>query len=370
MKFFLPFWFSDYIHEKFDPWDPDGKGKGRKKFIWEIPWDKLPFDGLLVSRFNIEKQKFWKKQLEQKGVHVALNLPSYVPVFGDCGAWGYLNEKEPPYKPKETLEFYKKMKFTYACTIDHIILPSTYEQRYERLEITLRNAEQMKQLWDSNRDHYSFELVGVVQGWDPESYYESTKEILSMNFTYIALGGQARSPSIVTHKILKKCSPLWLGKGIKVHIFGLARWNLFDSYSKFGITSFDNAYHRRAWLSKTNNYEVDGKAYTALRIPKKKIKNKKSLEKIFKKLKEFDEGNINSNELLRFLYNYDPEGVGRFKKEYFTTLRDRPWEKCRCPLCKEIGIHICIFLGNERNMRRGFHNLWNFYREFKKRYSD
>ncbi len=51
--------------------------------------------------------------------------------------------------------------------------------------------------------------------------------------------------------------------------------------------------------------------------------------------------------------------------EYQETLRERPWEKCDCPICREHGIQVCIFRGNDRNRRRGFHNTRRFYDEFE-----
>lgn len=50
---------------------------------------------------------------------------------------------------------------------------------------------------------------------------------------------------------------------------------------------------------------------------------------------------------------------------YFDTLQARPWERCSCPLCTEHGIEVCIFRGNDRNRRRGFHNTRRFYDEFE-----
>ncbi|WP_248908172.1 DUF6884 domain-containing protein [Halocatena marina] len=51
-------------------------------------------------------------------------------------------------------------------------------------------------------------------------------------------------------------------------------------------------------------------------------------------------------------------------EEYQETLKSRPWEKCDCPVCTENGVEVCIFRGNDRNRRRGFHNTRRFYDEF------
>ncbi|WP_435344857.1 DUF6884 domain-containing protein [Haloarchaeobius sp. HRN-SO-5] len=49
---------------------------------------------------------------------------------------------------------------------------------------------------------------------------------------------------------------------------------------------------------------------------------------------------------------------------YQQTLQNRPWEQCECPICIENGVEVCIFRGNDRNRRRGFHNTRRFYDEF------
>ncbi|QSW98186.1 hypothetical protein SAMN05444422_1045 [Halobiforma haloterrestris] len=51
-------------------------------------------------------------------------------------------------------------------------------------------------------------------------------------------------------------------------------------------------------------------------------------------------------------------------EEYQRTLQNRPWEKCDCSICTENSIEVCIFRGNDRNRRRGFHNTRRFYDEF------
>jgi len=50
---------------------------------------------------------------------------------------------------------------------------------------------------------------------------------------------------------------------------------------------------------------------------------------------------------------------------YRKTLRSRPWDRCSCPICDDLGIEVTIFRGNNRNRRRGFHNTYEFYQQFK-----
>ena len=379
LLFFLPFWW-DHVYSDFDPWTDTWTADDKhSRFLWELG-PNPPFDGILFSRVKVESNKSRVKEIKKAGgIRNYLRLPKNVPLFGDCGAFGYINQDKPPFDPLETLDFYESMQYDLGCTVDHLIVKATEDQKYERFELTLRNAEKMMNKWSSG--NYSFQLVGVAQGWDPESYYNAVKELLDMNFEYIALGGLVRTntPGIV--KVLKKCHELWKGKNIKVHVFGVGRWSIFPYYLKYGITSFDTAYHRRAWLSGRENYELNGKGYTAIRIPLSDPKGKRRIpeeQRVFDILKEFVEGKATPEKVIDALKAYEEKLVklgiekeNRFERikgleeDYLRTLKERPWEKCDCPICKEIGIHVCIFRTNERNMRRGFHNLLQFYRRFQ-----
>ncbi|MFC7198042.1 queuine tRNA-ribosyltransferase tRNA-guanine transglycosylase [Halospeciosus flavus] len=57
-------------------------------------------------------------------------------------------------------------------------------------------------------------------------------------------------------------------------------------------------------------------------------------------------------------------GDDHLLEEYQETLRNRPWETCECRICEKHGIEVCVFRGNDRNRRRGFHNTRRFYDQF------
>ena len=59
-------------------------------------------------------------------------------------------------------------------------------------------------------------------------------------------------------------------------------------------------------------------------------------------------------------------------KELFTMteritpmLSKQPWKKCECEICRSIGIEVAIFRGNNRNRRRGVHNLHVYGKRLK-----
>ena len=55
-------------------------------------------------------------------------------------------------------------------------------------------------------------------------------------------------------------------------------------------------------------------------------------------------------------------GDAQYVAGYRRTLIDRPWRRCTCPICSTIGIDVAIFRGNDRNRRRGFHNMHQFHK--------
>ena len=377
--FFLPFWW-DHVYSGFDPWtDRWTSDSEHYKFLWELN-DKVPFDGVIFSRVRVEASQSKLRKIEEAGgIRNYLRIPGGYSLFGDCGAFGYIEDEKPPYDPLETLEFYERMQYNLACTVDHLIVKATEEQKYRRLEITLKNAEEMMSRWSSG--NYSYELIGVAQGWNPQSYRDSVKQLLDMNFKYVALGGLVRSRTPEIIRVLRACYPLWRNKAIKVHVFGVARWNLFPAYKRYRITSFDNAYHRRAWLSSKNNYELNENGYTAIRVPLTHPRSKKRIpeeQRVFDVLKLYCEGKAKPEDVIKALKSYEEKLVvlglekeNRFarlkglEQDYLRTLNERPWEKCTCSICSNFGVHVCVFRTNERNMRRGFHNLYQLYRRFQ-----
>ena len=57
----------------------------------------------------------------------------------------------------------------------------------------------------------------------------------------------------------------------------------------------------------------------------------------------------------------------RRMENYRRTLIDRPWAKCDCAVCRDVGVEVVIFRRNDRNRRRGFHNVRDFYRNLRDR---
>jgi len=216
----------------------------------------LNCDGILVSKSVLENNKKKKEIAGTLGIHNYLRLPRNVPVIGDCGAFSYIADQNPPYDTDEILNFYERLDFDYGVSIDHLIVPailkkkrfykkegndwvkidgnkfneyleihntSVYKsrkayrqeklfeegftlaeetyldeiERQRRYELTIKNAQDF--IKGHKKGPYSFVPIGAVQGWDPDSYAHAVKEYQKMGYNYIAIGGLVKSK---THEIL------------------------------------------------------------------------------------------------------------------------------------------------------------------------
>ena len=52
--------------------------------------------------------------------------------MGDCGAFNYVHEEEPPYSVDEVFDFYEECGFDYGISVDHIILGVHPDRRVVR----------------------------------------------------------------------------------------------------------------------------------------------------------------------------------------------------------------------------------------------
>ena len=380
MLFYLPDWDDrvdreyDFEHDRHsikhnrDPYLYDA-------YIWEI-YDEVPLDGVLVSRVIVENNKRKKSAIMIRGIRKYLRLPSKYPILGDCGAWGYMNQDKPPYDPKETIDYYVKAGFNEGVTVDHLIVPQYAEKKEERMKITFKNGIEGFNYWKEKYKEV-LDLLVAVQGWSIEDYLTMFKDYYNHGIRMFAFGGLARSTTAFIEKLLLKLIELIKGlsdRPSRIHFFGIARPKLFPLFrdlEELGVTvSFDSAgFLRRAWLSSKANYcTLSGKTYTAIRIPFANTPLLRRYElKALETLRKYDRGEASLDETIKALEEYERtrKSGKNFLKYYLVTLRDKPWKKCPCKICREIGVEIIIFRGNNRNRRRGFHNVWVFYNLFK-----
>ena len=341
-------------------------------------FDSPNYDGLLMSRVVAEKSAKKKVRINQLGVHRLLRVPREYPVMGDCGAFGYINETVPPYTTADVLDYYSRLDFDLGVSVDHLIVTATEENKKFRYDLTIANAEDF--LKEHRKRRLDWTPIGAVQGWDPKSYAKAAKNYVDMGYTYIGLGGLVRSSTKNILAVLQEVSEV-VPQEVSLHLFGLARLNAINEFAKFGVNTVDSAsYLRQAWMRDSQGYLTTQGSYSAIRVPEigKSFRAKRMLEEsgvshktataleksALNALRRLDKGKCSVRACLDAVFEYEVlfgRETAKHETNYQKTLSEKPWKKCSCPICSEVGIEVVIFRGNNRNRRRGFHNTFVFY---------
>ena len=407
--YFFPDW-DDYVTEPFLHETENESGLEKtKQYAHEVfGADATPYDGMLVSLAQLYTGKGALSRLKADTVkktdlRKAMKIPERLLLFGDCGAFSYASKDKPPFTPEEAASLYHRFGFDVGASVDHIPLAEivikndkgelvrqvlTKSKRRCRMQLTAQNAEAF--LATCKRHRYKFVPVGVIQGLNTESYVHYVHEYLDMGYQHIALGGLVPKPD---SEILAICSAVRQAiqnrtriekENVWLHLFGILRPMIQPSFRLLGVSSFDSAsYLRKAWLRSDQNYlAADGSRwYSSIRVPlssskrlKEAAKEKNISEERLSEmemrcllaLNNFDGSHKAHLEVMESVNNYGPLLQRRgednhFFEKYNQLLNDRPWEKCHCEVCRNLGIDIVVFRGAGRNKRRGFHNTWVLY---------
>ncbi|MDI1319532.1 MAG: tRNA-guanine transglycosylase DpdA [bacterium] len=406
MQFYLPD-AQDLVDPNFD-FVREERGIDRMRhrtdaYAHEL-FERPPYDGMLVSKAIVKTRYTLAQQqrLLRLGVRKFLRLDESIGskdmrVIGDCGAFSYRDEVEPPYTVEEVVQFYDQAAFTYGISVDHVILafcpdwdkrgakkdPAAAEA-HRRRELTLTLAADFMKKSSKCR----FSPMGVAQGWSPASYSDSVVQLQKMGYDYIAMGGMVPLKTDEIMQVMEAVSQVRKGK-TRFHLLGVTRLDRILDLTRYGAASFDStAPLLQAFKSDKDNYQTKSTNYIALRIPQvdanAKLKARILAGEISQStairlergaltaLRKYAETDTPLDEVLQLLMQYtllfDETIQGsRIKTEareqqYRKTLLARPWENCPCEVCQKVGHEVIIFRGAERNRRRGFHNLDNFYR--------
>ncbi len=363
-----------------------------------------PYDGILVSkgivdgtggessgRYTVAQ----RHRLLRVGVREFFRLGDIkLETMGDCGAFSYVREKRPPFSAREVIDFYIQCGFDYGLSVDHVILgynaeldaalpgiEAVPEEWRERQQITFELAEEFMRL--SQGQACRFTPVGIAQGWSPASYARAVEELQNLGYRYVAMGGMVPLKSHEILACLQKVKPI-LRPDVSVHLLGVTRLDRIEEFRRLGVVSFDSTSPlRQAFKDDKDNYYTAGRTYCALRVPQiegnAKMRNRitagevnqteaRRLERgCIDALERFDQGECQAEEVVSALRAYELVHDGRTDRSatYAEILRDLPWRACPCEICRRLGIHVMMFRGAERNRRRGFHNLFVFYRRLR-----
>lgn len=411
LQYFIPEWDDlvdpdyDFINEVHSGGTPDWSNEVFAHQLYPGP----NYDGILISREVIKKNPKKELRLNRMGVHGYCRVPHNFPIMGDCGAFGYKDDPHPRYTTGEMLDYYTNLGFNFGVSVDHLILNDKQKDRYQ---LTINNAVEF--LSEHKKRGLPWTPIGAVQGYDVQSYARAAEQYVQMGYQYIALGGLVRSKTTDVLKIAEEVVKV-VPKSVKIHLFGLARLDASRVFKKLGITSVDSASHlRKAWMGAKDNYwTLDGKHYAAIRIPEvgkshqangmisKGMVTEAELRRIeqasLEAVRLYDRGILTSGRVIEVLQEYDEKMIHydlmkqqddnkkreqkgeppkkivlrpSMLKEYQRTLEAMPWKQCPCTLCREHGVEVILFRGNNRNRRRGFHNTFVFYRLLNQSASD
>lgn len=408
--YFLPDW-DDYVREPFvhETDDEANLVVQDKRYAHEIFGAKrTPYDGILVSLAQIYAGKGMLSRVDAEtasrdDLREQMKIPKDLLLLGDCGAFSYASEEKPPFSPEQAARLYERLGFDMGASVDHIPLSEivveddkghlvrqalTENERRQRMRLTARNAERF--LAARRQHRYKFVPLGVIQGLDAPSFVRYVHDYIDMGYQHIALGGLVpKSDSeivaiccavraAIQSRTRQEKQNVWL------HLFGILRPKIQSVFRLMGVSSFDSAsYLRKAWLRSDQNYLApDGSRwYTAIRVPissSKRLREsadrrniseselRKMETRCLQALRVFDGSTETHREIVESVNAYGPllERRGEdnhFVEKHKTLLIDRPWEKCRCQVCRDMGIDVAVFRGAGRNKRRGFHNTWVFY---------
>lgn len=381
IHYFVPDWDDlvdpDYDFER-EEYSLSGSGWMGGVFAHQIyDFEEEPcYDGILVSRSTLEKRTGSDKRhyLYRYGIHHYLRVPRRFPVLGDCGAFSYAGEDEPPFETEDVIDYYSRLGFDYGVSVDHLaIVVSDEDERQKRKNITLRNAEAF--LREHRAAGLPWKPIGAVQGWTPETYADAAQKTVTMGYDYIAIGGIVR---LSTKRILRILEAVHeaVPEHVRIHLFGIARPEATKRFAELGVVSVDSASPlRRAFLDGKKNYwTLDQSVFAAIRIPYPKryvdeaalLEAKRLEQACLEAVRACDAGEAAAEErALRLLGEYHqlvrpdkPDMLGHYE----AMLHFKPWKKCPCKICQTCGVEVAIFRGNDRNRRRGFHNTYVFYR--------
>ncbi len=357
--------------------------------------DPPPYDGLLISKPIVDGlpgagAKYTEAQrlrLHREGAKRFFRLNQNdldLKIMGDCGAFTYVREREPVYTVEEVLDFYEECGLDLGIAMDHLIFgydaamdakssTDVPEQWRFRQDLTVELAAEFLQLHRSQGCR--FEPIAVAHGWSPLSYARAVTALQDIGYHRIALGGMVplKTPDILD--TLKAVS-VALDPGAQLHLLGVTRTTHVQTFAGLGVTSFDSTSpFRQAFKDETDNYYTLDGSFVALRIPqvdgntrlRKQVtaglvdqRSARRLERdCLNGLRRYDTGGAGMESVLATILGY-AELLGTKKDrsaEYRRTLEAKPWRRCSCTVCREIGVEVIVFRGAERNRRRGFHNL-------------
>jgi len=228
---------------------------------------------ILISPSNLSTSTGVIKKWKQK--------PSQLIV--DSGAYYFINKKKD--FPLQREIFKKQLQIikdtNVPCIICHLDRPISYNSKthsnsYLAIEKTLNNAYEFLSLYykyglDKNENIKS---LGVIQGTTKDSIQFCAKELRNLEFDYFGLGSLANlySKDKILSRIKYTTEVIF---GNRLHLFGISRMDLEETFSKYNIRSIDSSRPAFAAIYRKVFYSNPFRTYGIITA-----KNSKNLTKV------------------------------------------------------------------------------------------
>ena len=308
--------------------------------------------------------------------------------MGDCGAFNYVHEEEPPYSVDEVFDFYEECGFDYGISVDHIILAYLTDSSVEPREE-----------WQSSPGPDARVRGAVLP---PTSTREATlrparrrarmgpglvrEGRATASAHRLPLHRPRRDGSLEDARRSSPASRRSRASGrpeTRLHLLGVTRTERVNDFGRYGVVSLDSTSpFQQSFKDDRDNYHTLERNYVAIRVMqidgnlrlKRRIlageldqNEGRRLElACLSSLTAYDRGEASLEATLDALDAYqDFLGESSQRSDYEDTLGAQPWKSCPCEVCADAGIQVAIFRGTERNKRRGFHNLHVFNRRLQ-----
>ena len=367
------------------------------------------YDGLLVSRAYIDgikgvwvfNRKALKKTLKKTNAPSKVwkafdqwrtptihNMLAYEPgslVMGDCGAFSFVNSKEPPFSTSEIVEYYTKYEFTQGVSVDHLILDFVQDKQF-RYDLTIANAEAFI------KEHKKLDLrwtpIGSIQGWNVGSYAKAAGLYARMGYKYLAIGGIIKSKTEYILRILQGIRDELTRVGhpeVVAHLFGVTRFMSLPEFGKLGAKSFDStSLFVRSFRRGEESYLLESGWKPVITLPvqgqhvkavaeegtfDRKVFKAKSKKLLVRVLKFAASGETKPpkkllNDLVAFnilAYPAYQTKARSLYRRFARVFKHRYWEQCPCRICKLWGVKVALTYSSRFYFARGIHNLFMFH---------
>jgi len=208
-------------------------------------WEWFQPDGILVSLAKLQ-QSGKLRQIFAKGIHEYLGFDGEI--FLDGGAYGY-NAYSPTYTQAESLRLQSWIRADLISHLDrpYVGLSSLSDsQKWNLLQATIENAH-VASRWEKETSICS-KVIYTIQGWNSKSIGYCAEKLSEIESDHYALGsliGVENQEAVHRITAVRQI----LGKGPKLHIFGVSRLGLLERVRHL-IDSFDSAVPAKAAVFK------------------------------------------------------------------------------------------------------------------------